>query len=210
MKKIAILFTFSVSIIIGCQNKKINIFEEEKQLSAKLDRDSTFLPARPIDLMDTDDKFYNLTMLNTDSTDQIDYFVLRHYKFAGLYRLFRSSYYNYSRGAFEYSIGSFNFYIRYYPKSKNKANAYVIKWTNRLCESMLSDYETANRDPLHTNWDIGEFTDSILTNLPKEVITKAFPKFKGKYVKFEYDTIIIKKYLKHTEPDSLPDNIVFQ
>ena len=71
--------------------------------------------------------------------------------------------------------------------SEYKDYAFYIHWKNRPYDtSMKSLYK----------WEIGEYTDTIYSNLDEKIIKEIYPNFKGKYINKQLRKIVLDRKYK--------------
>lgn len=94
-------------------------------------------------------------------------------------------------------------YIRISKKYSNTYKGLVLKWINRPLETKLPDWDEHSALDKTYNWNIDEFTDTVYSTLPKHIIEREYPEFRGVYKYLDLKSINIKGKITNTHPDSL-------
>ncbi len=207
--KLFVLLILSI-LFMSC-NQNQNDYRG-KMIEKYIESEEHYLTLREIDKIQIDDSSYNIEVLNFDlaqlnmslfkyTNENNDIKLIRYKKYYS--ELLKSRFV-----VIEYSYKSYSYYLKLKRFPNKKYKGFSIRWKNIACEDK---FNFPNDESWNYNWDIGKFTDTLFTNLPKYVIKKCFISFDGIYVKDTIKQILfLNQQIKHENLDSLKFFIDFK
>ena len=220
ISKLTILLAIVLPLcfMASCGKKEVRYadFDLYKSLAKYDESTKDFITPSRLDTIQVEDCNYRIKFFHNEPLSNIPFYFM-YTTSADIYetKVYRYSLLNNNSVRyciFEYPKGGWHNYIRLrstaYPSFYK---GFVIKWINRSVESKLEDIGYSNGLlPETYNWHIDQFTDTIYSTLPKHVIEREFPKFRGVYKYLDLRVINLRSQVKYTKPDSMSHQIEFE